>query len=607
MGPMKIPRRLLLLTALALVPGGPADAREATAVDRIRADVARLAADDWEGRRAGTRGGDAAADWIAAEFHRIGLEPAGAAGSFFQPFTFIDGVDLGPGNRLSVNGRPFRSGEEFRPLAFSSAGTAAGGAVFAGYGIVSTDLDYDDYAGVDVKDRVVLVLRYGPGGDDPQSKWAALTALRMKASTARDKGARALLVVTGPGTPDGKDELVPLRADASFSDEGLPVLSVRRAVAEALFAGASTTLEAAQKQIDGSSRPAPLALADARVEIATDVTPHRATTRNVMGLARGTAAAGDDVIVIGAHYDHLGVGVAGMAASLDPSPAGKIHHGADDNASGVAGLLELARRLSVHKPPLRRSLLFIAFGAEELGALGSSHFVKNPTRPWDEVAAMVNLDMVGRLRADTLQVSGVGTSPLWRPLLDEANRAAGLNLKVQEGGYGPSDHSSFYAAGKPVLFMFTGAHADYHRPSDTADHVDAGGIEKVAGLVESVVVGLAGSAGPVPFTRVAAEKEQGAAGPRGFRVWVGGIPDYGEEVVGVRFSGVTPGSPAEKAGVQAGDVLVRFGPKEIRNIYDYTYALAEHKPGETVTIVVKRGGQDVSLDVTLLSRPSAGR
>jgi S1-C subfamily serine protease len=220
---------------------------------------------------------------------------------------------------------------------------------------------------------------------------------------------------------------------------------------------------------------------------------------------------------------------------------------------------------------------------------------------------MVNLDMVGRLREDTLQVSGVGTSPLWQPLVDEANRAAGLNLKIQEGGYGPSDHSSFYAAGKPVFFAFTGAHSDYHRPSDTADHVDAAGIEKVVGLVETLVAGLADSPGAVPFTRVAAEKEQGAAGPRGFRVWVGGIPDYGEEVVGVRFSGVTPGSPAEKAGVQAGDVLVRFGDKEIRNIYDYTYALGAHKPGETVTVVVKRGGKDVSLDVTLSSRPSAGR
>jgi aminopeptidase YwaD len=575
------------------------------AADRIQVDVAHLSSEAWEGRRAGTRGADLAADWIAGQMRAIGIEPGGEAGGYFQPFTFIDGVDLGAGNRLAVGERSFRSGEDFRPLAFSAAGTFAGRVAFAGYGITSKDLGHDDYAGLDLADRAVLVLRFAPGGDDPQSKWAPFASLRQKASLAREKGARALLIVTGPETPHAPDALVPLRADASFADAGLPVVSVTRAVAEALFAGSGTTLADAQKKRDEGASAAPLELA-ARVDLVTDVTPHRSATRNVLGLLRAPGPAAE-VVVVGAHYDHLGRGVAGMAHTLEPQPEGKVHHGADDNASGVAGVLELARRLAPRRATLQRSVLFMAFGAEELGTLGSSHFVRNPTVPWPSVAAMVNMDMIGRLRDGKLQLSGVGTSPVWGPLVEEGNRLAKLDLKTEEGGYGPSDHSPFYAADKPVLFAFTGAHAEYHRSSDTADRINAAGIERVVGLLESVLSGIVESRTPVAFTRVAASKEQGAGGARGFRVWVGGVPDYGQEGPGVRFSGITPGSPAEKGGLQAGDVLVRFGPKEIRNIYDYTYALGEHQPGDRVPVVVKRGGQDVTVELTLATRPNTAR
>jgi aminopeptidase YwaD len=576
-----------------------------TAAGRVGADVARLASDEWQGRRAGTEGADRAADWLAGEFRRIGLQPGGDRDTYFQKFTFIDGVILGSGNRLSTAGDPARkdwkAGTDFRPLAFSSPGQVAGPVVFAGYGIVAKDLDYDDYAGVDVKDKVVILLRYGPGGDDPQSKWAAFTSLRMKVSVARDRGAKAVLVVSGPGTKDAKDELVALRADAALADAGIPAFSVVRAVAEASFARTGTTLEAAQKKIDETSKPGPLALREARIEATADLTPKRSETRNVVGVL-GAADLAGEAVVVGAHYDHLGLGMTG---SLDPEPEGKIHHGADDNASGVAGLLELARRFRARPAP-RRSLVFVAFGAEEEGTLGSSHFVKAPPRP-DRIVGMFNMDMIGRLRQDALDVHGVGTSPVWKPLVEEANRNAGLKLRVHEGGFGPSDHSPFYAAGKPVLFVFTGSHADYHRPSDTAAKVDAGGILRVLGFLEPIVTAVADAPTAPAFTQVKAEQEQGAGNPRGFRVWVGGIPDYSEEVVGVTFSGVTPGSPAEKAGIEAGDVLVRFGPKEIRNIYDYTYALGEHKPGDKVSLDIKRAGQVVTLALTLGSRPSATR
>ena len=589
--------------AFVLAPGTAFADAGTTAAQRVQATVERLASDDWQGRRAGTEGADRAAEWIAGEMKAAGLRPGSPDGSPFQPFTFIDGVNLGPQNALGVtaNGsrRAFAAGEDFRPLAFSAPGAASADVIFAGYGIAATDLGYDDYEGLEVKGKVVLVLRYGPEGDAPQSRLAPFMALRYKAQTARDKGALAFLVVTGPNTKDVQDELVPLRADASLADAGLPAFSVGRAVAEAAFGG-SEGLAAAQKHIDEAKKPASQALPGARIDLVADVSPKRATTRNVIGIVPGR---GGEAVVVGAHYDHLGLGPFG---SLDPAPDGKVHHGADDNASGVAGLLELARPLAAAGAH-ERSLVFIAFGGEELGTLGSSYFVKNPVPPLDRVTAMVNLDMIGRLREDALDVHGVGSSPAWRSFMDEANRGPGLKLKVHEGGYGPSDHSPFYAAGLPVFFAFTGAHEDYHRPSDTADKINAAGLVKVVDLVEGVVAAAAQSPQRIAFTRVPADKEEQQGGPRGFRVWVGGIPDYSEEGVGVRFTGVGPGSPAEKAGLRGGDVLLRFGTKEIRNIYDYTYALGEKKPGDVVTLIVKREGKDVPLEITLGSRPNASR
>jgi aminopeptidase YwaD len=598
---IRIRRALLTFALLAVGLLRTAAADGVLSRDRVRADVARLSGDAWQGRRAGTPGADAAADWIAGELRKIGLLPAGDGGTYFQTFSFIDGIALGTGNRLAVGGRRFALGKEFRPLAFSTAGAVSGEVAFAGYGIVAADLGYDDYQGIEVKDKVVVLLRYGPGGDDPQSKWAAFMPLRFKVSTARDKGARAVVFVTGPRGTEG-DELVALRADASLTDAGIPAFTVTRVVAAALFEGVGTTLEEAQRAIDESGKPASRLLPGRHFVATADLTPKRSATRNVVGLLPRASTA-QEAVLVGAHYDHLGLGASG---SLDPAPDGKVHHGADDNASGVAGVLELARRFAASEEPSARSIYFVAFGAEELGVLGSSHFVKAPPRPLERIAAMVNLDMIGRLR-ETLEVHGVGTSPLLKPLLEEANKDAGLRLKLHEGGYGPSDHSPFYAAGRPVLFAFTGSHSDYHRPSDTADKVDAEGIVRVVSLVERVVAGLAQAPGPIAFTRVAAEKEETAGTPRGFRVWVGGIPDYSEEAPGVKFSGVTPGSPAEKAGIMGGDVLVRFGPKEIRNIYDYTYALGERKPGDVVAVVVRREGREVGLDLVLGSRPSAAR
>ena len=606
--------RLSALLALSLASSVAAQPQAVSppasaAAGRIQADVGYLASPALKGRRAGTPEADLAADWVAAQFKAIGLSPAGADSTWFQTFSFIDGVDLGPKNALTTGEGAARKAwavsTDFRPLAFSAPGTVAGEVVFAGYGITAKDLSYDDYAGLDVNDKIVLVLRYSPDGDDEKSPFSPFAALRFKASLAREKGARALLVATGPLTKDVKDDLVAMRTDAAFADAGIVALSVKRPVVEALFSGSGTTLPAAQKAIDEAKRPASFALSGSRISVVADVTPRRVKTRNVAGrLTNPNGLKKDEILIVGAHYDHLGMGGSN---SLDRSGTPQIHFGADDNASGVAGMLELARIFAAKRASLSRSIVFIAFAAEEEGTLGSLQFTKNPTVPMDAVEAMVNLDMVGRLRDDKLDLHGIGTSPAWKPLVDKANEEAKLKLSFHPGGFGPSDHSSFYAAKKPVLFAFTGAHPDYHKPTDTADKIDAAGIERIVTFLTPVLAGVVNAPEKIAFTAVKEEVQPRAS--RNLRVWVGGIPDFSEEKAGVGFSGVTAGSPAEKAGILAGDLLIKVGAKEIRNLYDYTYALQELKPGQKVVLIVRRteDGKTVEkpIEVTLGSRPDA--
>lgn len=621
----------LLLTALlqhaaAPLPAPPpaasavptAGARSAVA-QRLAGDVEALASAKLKGRRAGTPEAEEAARHVADAFRKAGLLPGGVQGTYFQPFDFIDGVVLGPANAFATSGgapvgRTWKVEEDFRPLAFSTAGSAETEVVFAGYGIAAKELQYDDYQGLDVAGKTVLVLRYGPDGDDPKSPFSPYLALRNKAALARDRGAKALLVATGPGTKDVADDLVALRTDASFSDSGLLAVSVKRPVAESLFAAAGKTLAEAQKAIDDAKKPASFPLAGARVTLKLDLTPRRLTTPNVLALVPGAdPTKNTEFVVIGAHYDHLGVGAAGMSGSLDAEPAGKVHFGADDNASGVAALLEIARNAARQRGKWARSVLFVAFGAEELGTLGSLAFLKSPTVPAEKIVAMLNLDMVGRLRNDALDVHGVGTSSVWKTLLAAANTEAVVGvpfkLNVHEGGFGPSDHSPFYAAGKPVLFAFTGAHTDYHRSSDTADKLNYEGIDRVARLFGRILEGVATAEKAPDHVRVASA--QPASASRGFRVWVGSIPDYSEDGKGVKLSGVSPGSPAEKAGLAGGDVIVKFGERDVKNIYDYTYALQDYKPGDVVAVVVDRAenGRTVrkTFSLTLGSRPSASK
>jgi Tol biopolymer transport system component len=561
-------------------------------IENLRLTIGTLASQEMGGRLMGTREGRMAAEYVAQEFKALRLAPPPGMVGPYQTFEFTSGVKLGAGNALRVSTEKDKAEyaveKDFMPAGFSEdVSLSKAPVVFAGYGIVSPDPKWDDYSGLDVKGKAVIVYRYGPEGDSPKSKYAPYFPLRYKAMTAREKGAAVLLVVS---ETEEADELSPLKSSSIAGSAGIPVVTVKRAVLDPwLKAAGKKWPNTADVHAGGLSFEVPGAALDLTVALIRE----RAKGDNVFAWLPATSPT-EETVVVGAHYDHLGRGIEGSLAEK----MGDVHPGADDNASGVAGMLELARLESL-QPVRKRNLLFVAFGGEELGALGSTYLVKNPPVPLKEMVAMVNLDMVGRMKEDKLVVNGSGTSPAWKEILEKSN-TGGLKLTLSEDGYGASDQGVFYAKGMPVLFFFTGAHADYHKPDDTADKINYEGEARVIAYADRVLDGILALPERPGYIKLQSSKESAGGG---FRVYLGTIPDYTEEVKGVKLQGVRAGGPAEKAGIQAGDVIVEFGGKKIENVYDYTYALQEHKPGETVDVVVLRGAERLTKQVLLARRP----
>ena len=576
------------------------------AVERIRKHVEFLASDKLQGRRAGTPAADEAARYIAKEFRAAGLEPA--VSNFLQPFSFVSSVRLGTQNSFQIKSaagsRSLKVGEEFMPLAFSSADLATGQAVFVGYGISAPEHQYDNYANLDAKGKIVVIMRGSPEGDNPHSRFAEFTApgleIQQKTLKAREKGARGVVFISAE--QDFKeDRLSRLRHDLNFLSAGIPAAIITRQVAESLFASAGLSLTEAESRATKSA--APFALENISIEFKADVVQVNGNSSNVVGLLKGSdARLAAEYVVIGAHYDHLGLG---GSESLAQRPEGEIHHGADDNASGTSALIELARVIAKDRALVKRSILFIAFGAEEEGLLGSAAYTKNPVVPLVSTVAMINMDMIGRLRDKSLTIGGVGTSPAWKSLLAMSNLLSinsapspelqRFKLSLGEDGFGPSDHQSFYVRDIPVLFFFTGTHDDYHKPSDTADKINVEGIIGIAEFVRGIAVAVANEPERIAFTRVKVETRPSG---RGFRVYLGTVPNYSDQSDGMKLDGVRPGSPAERAGLKAGDFIVKLGSVPIKNVYDYTYALGELKAGEEIDVHIRRDGREMTLKLT---------
>jgi Peptidase family M28/PDZ domain/PA domain len=599
-------RKAHLIFALAIFAAAAAFAADSADPVRYLNDIKALTTPAMEGRGAGTKGIVRAADLIEQRYRSLGLQPAGTKG-FFQPFTVITGAEVQGVNRLDVEDgagkAPLKLNQDFVPFSFSSSGEIAGSLVFAGFGVSASEFGYDDYAQLDVKDKIVVILRYEPLGFSSKNPHGGLTEhaqLITKAINARNHGARAVILVNGKLGDGEEDSLTRFGSVNGPENAGIMIVQAKNDAANAWFAAAGKTLAGVQGQINSSTTPASFAFPEKmRISLAVHVQSTRATVNNVLAYLPGKT---DEYVIIGAHYDHLGYG---NVDSLAPSQIGQIHPGADDNASGTAGVLELARLFAPMNGKLRRGILFCSFAGEELGLLGSAEWAKEPTLPLGKAVAMINMDMIGRIKDEKVFVGGVGTGATFKNLLEEEKGKSPFKFEYSEGGYGASDHTSFVTKKIPVLFFFSGLHSDYHKPSDTWEKIDAPDAAKLLDFVEDIFLKLDSAAQRTAFVTVV---EDHAAGPvsggggSGYGPYFGSIPDFGQEENGVKFSDVRPGSPAAKAGFKAGDILVQFGDAPIHNLYDFTDALRRSKVGDVVDVKVMRDGKPVSAPVKLEQR-----
>lgn len=568
----------------------------------IQQHLQALASDSMEGRRTGTAGNIKAANYIRDRFMESGLQMVQGKGmeGYFNPFEYTIGVQAEPGNKGSIvrtaNGRKDTThlvmDRNFTPLGFTGPGPVEGDIVFVGYGISAPDLNYDEYAGMNVEGKIVLMLRHSPDGTNPHGDFATHSAFARKVIAAREHGAAGIIFVDSPA--DG-DILIPLRLDRSFTNAGIVAVSVHASVFADMRDARGRTLAQMQRDMDSTRTPTSFAPAGYRAVLAPAVRVLRASVPNVIGLLPGNdPKLREEFVVLGAHFDHLGRGGEG---SLKPGDTA-IHYGADDNASGTAGLIVLADYFAKTRSN-GRSIIFTAFNGEEEGLLGSAAMVANPPFPLNKVVAMINMDMIGRLDSSKLVVYGIGTSPDFRGVLDSINDKERLTLRMVEDGYGPSDHTSFYLKDIPVLAMFTGTHVDYHRSSDTWDKINYPGAADILNFTANIMHWLSHHPERLAFIKT---QNNATRSGTGFRVYVGTIPDYAYEGKGLRLSGVSPGGPAEKAGLREGDILIKMGPKTINNIYDYTYALGEFRPKEKVELEFLRDGISNKVMVELGTR-----
>ena len=604
---MSLPRRLKpplygLVLGLSLSVAYAQTPTPATA-PATRAYVETLASDKFAGREAGSTGERQAGDYIAAQLARIGVRPLPGRQDVFMSFEFTAGSKDG-GSQLVMGNQRFTAPDDVVALSFSDDADVSAPAVFAGYGIVvpeSQNFGYDSYATLDVKDKAVVVFRYFPEDADKETKsiLARYSDLRYKALAARQRGAKALLVVTGPRSPNA-GQTVPITFDTALAGSGIPAASVSGKAAAALFG--SRSLESVQKEFDtGNPHAAGFALEGVTVELATKLVREKRTARNVVAFLPATSpvtGVEKPWVVIGAHYDHLGLGRNGNSLATG-SDAGKPHVGADDNASGSAAVIAVADGVARQKVR-RRNFAVALWSAEELGLIGSSAFVNAPPIPVNEIAAYLNFDMVGRMQDNKLAVQATGSSATWASLIERANVAAGFNLTLQPDPYQPTDVATFNQASVPSLNFTTGAHLDYHKPSDTADKINYEDLDRVAQFATVIATRLLESDQAPQFVKV--EQSSQTVNRTGVRVFTGTVPDYAADAKGLLLGGVIGGGPAEQAGLQKGDVIVEIAGQTIANIYDYTYALELLKIGEPVKVVYMRGTERRETTLTPAAR-----
>ena len=566
-----------------------------------------LASPELKGRATGSPELEKAASYISSQFQSFGVKPVPGS-TYEQAFTTTVGAHMGATNRLDITdggkttALPLRDG--FIPFSFSSSGTVSAPVVFVGYGITANEYHYDDYAGIDVKDKIVLLVRHEPQEDDEKSIFQGKeltqhSTFAIKAVNAKMHGARGVILINDayPHHTPAEDRLDPFGQATGPTDSGVLFVQVKESTAEAWLKTEGRDLHEILDGIDKDLKPRSFPLTKLTVSMTLDIQHDVKTVHNVAAYIPGKTK---EYVIIGAHYDHLGLG---DEHSLAPSQIGTIHPGADDNASGTAGVIELARWFS-KQPQQQRGILFITFAGEELGLLGSNYYTGHPLLPLENAVTMINMDMIGRIRGGKVYVNGTGTGSTLDKLVESVTPPTGFKLDLSEAtGYGGSDHMSFTVKQVPVLFFFSGLHGDYHKPSDTWDKIDAPDAAKLLGYVAQITTRLLNDPGRPKFQRVAEKvAPDSSGGGSGYGPNFGSIPDFDEPPHGVRFADIRDGTPAAKAGLKAGDILIEFDGKDIGNLYDFTYALQAHKPGDEVLVKVLRGSQTIEAKVLLTER-----
>ncbi len=590
---MKLNNILPIVLILVSSCTGPSGDPAITGED-LKQHIEYLASQELQGRLPGTDGDLMAATYIRNELESFGLHPLVDDG--FQKFDIAADVVPGNDNLFVAGGKEYKQGEDFSPFSFSENSDFTGEVIFAGYGFtIDTDtLRWNDYNGIDPAGKVVMILRADPEVDISTSGYASFSNDRDKCMAARDMGASAVLLVSGY-TYDQTDEFESL-VKGEYS-AGIPAFRIKREVADELLAGSGTTISSLEKKLNDSRSPSSFSTG-VSASGKSDVKTKMAGTENVVMVLNGNdPSLSDEYLVIGGHFDHLGQGGEGSSSrALDTVG---VHPGADDNASGVASMLEIAQKAAATGEN-GRSIIFAAFTGEEMGLLGSKYLVDNfPVDP-AMVDAMINLDMVGRMKEEkTLEIGGVGTAKRLTEIINSHTDSTLYRFSLSEEGYGPSDHSSFYGKDIPVLFFSTGAHLDYHTPYDTPDKINYEGLRAVTELVYDITEELSNDPDKLVF-REAGPRVEVSRGMRRKGVTLGIMPDFAGNVKnGLRADFVTPGKPADRGGMIKGDIITAINGMPVNNINDYMYRMSKFNFGETITVEVMRNGKKEVLLISL--------
>ncbi len=594
---MKYTKILAVLLLFAFSASGFSQKKEITAKE-LSEYVTFLASDALKGRKPGTPEIETAAKYIRDHFRDSGLKLMEDNG--FQWFEIVTDVTLGTGNSLTMKGTTGALNTDFIPLAFSGNGTVTEEVIFAGYGFdIETDgLRWNDFTSIQPKGKWVMVLRGDPEPEINDSKFIPFSDLRSKVLTLKDKGAAGVLFVS-PVSLEKDDKLMPLAPENNDITAGIPVIHITRNFANQLLANRSVTIDSLEKQIIKTRYPAGFATGVV-LSGTTDVVQQRHRTANVVAMLPGSdPKLANEYLVVGAHYDHLGMGGSGSGSRMPDTVA--VHNGADDNASGTAMVLALARYFGKNSEVSPRSIIFVAFSAEEMGLIGSKYFVNHSPVALSSIKAMFNFDMVGRFdkEKNSISVSGTGTSLESDSLLTLVEKSFPFQVVHSPDGYGPSDHAAFYSSNIPVFYFNTGVHTDYHTPFDDTDKLDFENQKLVGDFSAQVIETVSVMEKPLTF-KESGKKESSGRGGRRLKVTLGIMPDFaGTEKKGLRIDGVTKDGPADKGGMKKGDIITAINGMKIENIYEYMSRLQKLKHGMTVNVEVLRDGKTEVLIIQL--------